>query len=120
MLGAVAGVLAACVAMPALADDAPCAADVARHCRDVAAGGGRIVRCLDAHRAVLAPACRSVIAQRATTFARLHPCAADRERFCGDVQPGPGAVGNCLRSHAAELSATCRRALGARAGQPVR
>jgi hypothetical protein len=108
---AIASLLAVSAATVALAGEAPCAGDVARFCADVVPGGGRVLRCLDAHREELSPRCRATSETRLSALARRHPCATDRERFCPDVPTGEGRAIECLRGHLDELSASCRSAI---------
>lgn len=87
----------------------PCASDVEKFCRDVQAGGGRIVRCLKQHEQGLSPACTQHIAdvkKQAQEFREA--CEDDVLRFCGDVRPGGGRIVRCLKQHEPELSPDCR------------
>jgi hypothetical protein len=118
MLTAAAGLLAVCTA--ALAGESPCASDVARLCPAVVGGGGRVLRCLEAHREELSAHCRATSDARLAALARRHPCAADRERLCATIPTGDGKVLECLRRHTADLSPTCQSALAPRTGRPAR
>lgn len=120
MVTAVASLLAVCLVEPAFAGERPCADDVARHCRDVAPGAGRVLRCLHAHRDQLSAGCRAANDTRIGALARRHPCVEDRERFCAGVPSGQGKIVACLRSHVDDLSPSCRQAIAARAGEPTR
>lgn len=113
-------VLAIYAALPAQAVDRPCASDIARLCGNVVPGGGRVLRCLDAHRAELSPACRDANANRLDTLQRHHPCVEDRARLCSHVATGRGEMIACLHSHATELSPACRTALDQHGGDPSR
>jgi hypothetical protein len=120
MVTGIASLLAVCTAGLAFAGESPCANDVARLCSDVVAGGGRVLRCLEAHREELSPHCRATSGARLAALARRHPCATDRERFCATVPTGDGRILACLRSHAGDLSPSCQSALAPRAGRPAR
>jgi hypothetical protein len=41
----------------------PCAEDIAKFCKDVQAGGGRIAQCLKEHQNELSPECKERLAQ---------------------------------------------------------
>lgn len=84
-----------------------CKADADQLCKQVQAGGGRMMRCLAQNKDRLSPACREEIA----AVERRHPCMADMERFCQGVQPGAGGVNRCLGEHQAELAPACKAAL---------
>ncbi len=86
-----------------------CADDVAKYCKDVKPGGGRIARCLKANENQLSPACKSSIEESKRKIREAHQaCDADVQKFCKDVQPGQGRLIKCLREHDKELSAECR------------
>ncbi len=87
----------------------PCSADVAKYCKDVKPGGGRIARCLKENENQLSPACKSSIEETRKQFREAHEaCEADAQKFCKDVQPGQGRIVRCLREHEKDLSAGCR------------
>lgn len=120
MVTAIASLLAAWVAVPAIAGERPCADDVRRLCTDVAPGAARVLRCLEGHRDRLTPACRVANDARLSVRARRHPCVDDRARFCPDVPNGQGKILACLRGHVAQLSSTCRSAVAPRTDDPTR
>jgi hypothetical protein len=120
LVRAIASLLAVWAVGPAFAGEGPCANDVVRLCRDVAPGGGRVIRCLETQRDQLSPSCRATAEARMNAMTRRHPCADDRERFCASIPNGQGRIISCLRAHAADLSPSCRRAIVARGGDPTR
>ena len=86
-----------------------CADDVAKYCKDVKPGGGRLAQCLKQNENQLSPACRSSIEESKKRVKEAHQaCDADVQKFCKDVKPGHGRIVNCLRDHEKELSAECR------------
>jgi hypothetical protein len=89
-----------------------CKADYEKFCKDVAPGGGRIVKCLRDRSAELGHQCRAVVAEVAAHRTAREACEADYHRFCGSVTPGGGAVMKCLRERESQLEAGCRNALG--------
>lgn len=84
-----------------------CKPDAERLCKQVQAGGGRVMRCLAHNKEQLSPACKEKIAEAE----RRHPCMADMERYCKNVQPGAGRVEQCLKEHRADLAPACKAAL---------
>jgi hypothetical protein len=104
----------------------PCAADIARFCKAIARGGGKIRTCLLSHASNLAPACRSRLQATRTTAttspsasvaipARLVACEADIRTRCPGVAPGGGRLRACLDLHVAKLTPGCAAALKGRA-----
>jgi hypothetical protein len=86
-----------------------CADDVAKFCKDVKPGGGRLAHCLKQNEDQLSPACKSSIEESKTRIKEAHQaCDADAQKFCKDVKPGHGRIIQCLRDHEKELSAGCR------------
>ena len=99
-----------------------CSSEAQTLCPGVAAGGGRVVRCLqrklddpsmggDCRRAVFADQ------KREHSDVRLHvelsrSCDADVKSLCGEIEPGEGRVLACLkRERAAVKAPECRRAV---------
>lgn len=59
--------LALCLSGPAAAQTKnPCADDVAKFCKDVKPGGGRLAKCLKENEKQLSPECREKLAQKRT------------------------------------------------------
>ncbi len=90
----------------------PCAEDVAKFCKDVQPGGGRMAQCLKAHENELSGACKEHIAQikqRGREFQEA--CQDDVRKFCKDVKPGSGRIMHCLKEHQDELSPECKEKL---------
>ncbi len=101
------GVAAAADTPPAAKN--PCADDVAKYCKDVKPGGGRIARCLKENENQLSPACKSSIEEARKQMKAAHQaCDGDIQKFCKDVAPGEGRIVRCLREHEKDLSAECR------------
>lgn len=90
----------------------PCADDLARYCKDVQPGEGRMARCLKEHEHQVSPACRDNIAATKRKVEEIgRACETDHARLCKDAQPGGGRILNCLKAHDAELSAECKAKL---------
>jgi len=107
------------IGMAAAAETQPvknaCADDVAKYCKDVKPGGGRLAQCLKQNENQLSPACRSSIEESKKRLKEAHQaCDADVQKFCKDVKPGQGRLVKCLREHEKELSAECRAKMAER------
>jgi hypothetical protein len=117
----------------------PCADDIARFCKDVKPGGGRLVKCIEEHEKELSPVCaeslrkatekpkgvqalpragqnfpgaaRNEISTNANAQGQRGPCADDIARFCKDVKPGEGRLVKCIEEHEKELSPACAESL---------
>jgi hypothetical protein len=86
-----------------------CADDVAKYCKDIKPGGGRLARCLKQNENQLSPACKSSIEESKKRVKEAHQaCEADVQKFCKDVKPGGGNIIKCLKEHEKELSSECK------------
>ncbi len=96
----------------------PCAADIAKLCKDVKPGGGRLAECLKEHEKEISPACAASIRETKRKLKDAHQaCADDAQKFCKDVKPGEGRILNCLREHQKDLSPACQATM-AQPGKP--
>ena len=90
-----------------------CSAEIAKFCREVKPGHGRIAVCLNEHPQELSRPCKAsvdqVMDQMGSPMEMHKACADDVRKLCGDVPPGTGRVAFCLGEHSAELSADCKR-----------
>jgi hypothetical protein len=89
--------------------EGPCSGDVAKFCKDVQQGEGRIAKCLKEHEKELSAPCKQHIAkmqQRLKETAQA--CHDDALKFCKDVKPGERRILRCLKSHQNELSPECK------------
>jgi Cysteine rich repeat len=87
----------------------PCADDVAKYCKDIKPGDGRIARCLKENEKQLSPACKSSIEEFKKKAKDAHQaCEADAQKFCKDVKPGQGRIVKCLMAHEKDLSPECK------------
>lgn len=97
---------------------AACRADLAKYCKGVELGNGRLRACLDAHQSVVSPGCQQT---RLTVYASItrraaaqrdigRLCDADIERLCGTSHADAHLV-ECLRSVSpAAISPGCSQA----------
>ena len=88
----------------------PCAQEIAKYCKEVKAGGGRILNCLNEHQNELSDSCKIKLEEsKKRLMEAQQACAGDMEKFCKNVQPGGGRILKCLREHTQELSHACRK-----------
>jgi hypothetical protein len=89
-----------------------CAQDLARFCRDVRPGGGRIIDCMNLHADKLDQRCFQ--AMTAWLLARANAfkaCLPDAERLCPHLPPRGPRGRACLLRNADKLSKQCLDAL---------
>jgi len=85
-----------------------CADDIAKFCKEIKPGGGRILNCLKAHETELSVSCQGKICELQGIIKDCEQaCAGDIAKFCKDVEPGGGRIVKCLREHDKELSPSC-------------
>jgi hypothetical protein len=90
----------------------PCAGDVAKFCKDVKPGEGRIAKCLKENKEKLSPECTAHVAKVKEALKEVHAaCEDDITMFCAGVQPGEGRIAKCLKEHKAELSSKCQEGI---------
>lgn len=100
----------------------PCAVPLARFCKDVPAGEGRLRSCLLAHERELPADCRARIAGtgKAAASPRAEPpmgpreadaCRDDLAAHCAAVPSGSGRWLACLREHEAVIAPGCKAAI---------
>ena len=117
LLGALAAVPAE-AAQGAGPRSGPCSEDMAKYCRDVQPGGGRILKCMQEHENELSPGCKQHVAEMKERAKEVRQaCSDDVMQFCKDVQPGQGRIASCLKQHENELSADCKAHMGNRKGR---
>jgi Golgi apparatus protein 1 len=91
---------------------ADCEGDVAKLCKDVQPGEGRVATCLKDNESHLSSGCQSAFNEwRLLRMELTAACAGDVGRWCKDVPPGAGRVWRCLEEHEAQLGSDCRSAL---------
>jgi Golgi apparatus protein 1 len=108
----VAGALAAFFTTAA-AQEGVCKEDVAKLCKDVQPGEGKILKCLKSHQAEVSPKCVSHLKEvQGELKAISAACEGDVEKFCWETPMGKGGIANCLKKNSAELSPDCKTAIG--------
>jgi hypothetical protein len=89
-------------------EELPCADEIAKYCKEVKPGGGRILDCLNEHQKDLSVSCKKKLEEsKKRMMEAQQACTGDMEKFCRDVQPGGGRILKCLREHTKELSSAC-------------
>ena len=104
----VAGAMAAFATTAWAQGGGPCADDVAKLCKDVQPGEGRVLQCLKSNQSAVSAKCASFLKQVKQAKAA---CESDIERFCSDTPVGKGGIAKCLEKHSAELSPGCKAAV---------
>jgi len=93
-------------------EELPCADEIAKYCKEVKPGGGRILDCLNEHQKDLSVSCRKKLEEsKKRLMEAQQACTGDMEKFCKDIQPGGGRILKCLREHTEELSSACRQVI---------
>jgi OmpA-OmpF porin, OOP family len=96
-----------------------CGADIAKFCKTVNLGGGRIIQCLNQHSASVSAVCRASVAATSSLLATrararaavMKVCAPNIVRACPDVTPGDGNLLDCYMRAKHLFSPQCRQAV---------
>jgi len=96
-----------------------CEKELARYCKDVTPGEGRILACLYAHEDKLSARCEYALFDAAAQLDRAisaltymaNECGDDLEKYCADVSAGEGRLLNCLKKNDKKVSKRCKQAL---------
>jgi outer membrane protein OmpA-like peptidoglycan-associated protein len=94
-----------------------CGADIAKHCKNVNLGGGRMTQCLEQNSAKISATCKTSVANMKALLATrsqarasvMKVCDADIRRLCPGVQPGDGNLLECFHKASRNTSAACRK-----------
>jgi hypothetical protein len=99
-----------------------CRADRELFCAGVPFGGGRVLKCLEAHASSLSDGCKRALGSMAPAGGAAPPaggtsaqeaCHDDAVKFCRDAAGNRAKMKACLQAHAGELSNGCKSALAA-------
>ncbi len=96
-----------------------CGHDIAKFCKNVHLGGGRIQQCLDQHRASVSGSCQASLSNTRTLLQRRaaarvavpRVCDADIRRMCTGIQTGDGNLMECFYKAKRNISAPCQQAV---------
>ncbi len=91
---------------------AECDGDVAKVCKGVEPGGGRIAACLRNNESFLSQSCQGAFNEWRLKRNELRAaCSKEIGSVCGTVPEGAGRIWTCLKKHEADLGSDCRSAL---------
>jgi hypothetical protein len=89
-----------------------CQTDLAKFCKDIKPGEGRLLKCLEENKSALSDTCKTGLTagreKRKKAMMKKNPCAADIEKFCKDIERGEGKIMKCLKEHDSELTDGCK------------
>ena len=96
-----------------------CKVELAKYCKNVTPGEGRVLACLYAYGDKLTPKCEFALYDAAVQLERAvaalsyvaNECDEDLDRYCSAVAPGEGRLLNCLEKKDKQLTNRCKQAL---------
>jgi len=92
----------------------PCEKDMAKFCKNIEPGDGRILRCLTLSKEDLRPPCKKQLGQIEKAVEEVqNACADDYALFCSSVLPGQGRIAACLEKNQKTLTPKCKTNLAA-------
>ncbi len=107
--------LFACIMAPVPSEaqfSGPCSETVAKYCKDVTPGGGRIMKCLNDHRDDQSIACRDWLEEQQKSMQELNTaCALEIARLCNFDKPDSMRIYQCLNDNYLALKSNCREKL---------
>jgi hypothetical protein len=90
----------------------PCEGDIAKFCKNVERGEGRILRCLTLSEDKLTPACGKQLARIKKAVEEVqNACADDYAIFCSSLLPGQGRIAECLEKNQQIITPKCKAIL---------
>jgi hypothetical protein len=100
-------------AVYAYAEEAnPCEGDIAKFCKNVERGEGRILRCLTLSEDKLTPACgKQLVRIKKAVEEVQNACADDYAIFCSSLLPGQGRIAECLEKNQHIITPKCKAIL---------
>ena len=91
----------------------PCNETMAKYCKDVIPGNGRIMKCLNDHRDDQSIVCKDWIEEQQKNMQELMAtCPEDIARWCRNTSPDKLSVYFCLLDNYVSLRMDCRSKLG--------
>ena len=92
----------------------PCEKDIAKFCKSIEPGDGRILRCLKLKEENLTPLCKKQLTRIEKAVEEVqNACADDYAIFCSSLLPGQGRIAACLEKSEKILTPKCKKNLGA-------
>jgi len=102
------------VVTDAYAKDNPCEKDIAKFCKNIEPGEGRLLKCLKLSEEDLTPPCKKQLVQIENAVEEVqNACADDYAIFCSSLLPGQGRIAECLEKNQQILTPKCKKNLGA-------
>jgi hypothetical protein len=90
----------------------PCEGDIAKFCKNLERGEGRILRCLNLNEENLTPACGKQLGQIQKAVEEVQEaCVDDYAIFCSGLLPGEGRIAACLEKNDRILTPKCKASL---------
>ena len=100
------------VSAGAYAEYNPCEKDMAKFCKNIEPGEGRILQCLRLFEEELTPPCKEHLAQIEKAVEEVQSaCADDYALFCSSLLPGQGRIAECLEKNQEILTPKCKKNL---------
>ena len=86
----------------------PCEKDIAKFCKSIEPGDGRILRCLKLKEENLTPLCKKQLTRIEKAVEEVqNACADDYAIFCSSLLPGQGRIAACLEKSEKILTPKC-------------
>ena len=87
----------------------PCSETVARFCKEVTPGGGRLMKCLNDHRDDQSIACKDWLQDQNKTLKELNTsCRGEIASLCNFSNPDSVIIYRCLEDNYVTLKSDCR------------
>jgi len=104
-------IILAALQSPALTTT-PCDETIAKYCKDVVPGGGRIMKCLDDHRDDQSIACKDWVEDQQKSLQELIAvCPEEIATLCKSAPPNKVSIYYCLLDNYVALKIDCRSKL---------
>ena len=94
------------------AEGNPCEKDIAKFCKNIEPGEGRLLKCLKLSEEDLTPPCKKQLTQIEKAVEEVqNACADDYAIFCSSILPGQGRIAACLEKNQKILTPKCKKNL---------